>query len=214
MKTDDGHYIMRLIGEGEHQQQDFKYKITDAMKLARSVSAFANTDGGRLLIGVRDDGVVSGVKSEEEIYMMHAAAFEYCRPASSIKFDTYLVSGKTVVIATVPPAVHKPVCALTGPDTYRAFIRIDDENIIASPVQMQMWKEEESHQGALLQYTDVESSFLKIFEPSTMYRLGQIVRLSRMRRRSVICLLSRLIRFGLIKQEYQDDSQYLYSIRV
>ena len=55
---DDGSYVMRLISAGEHQQQDFKYKITDAMKLARSVSAFANTEGGRLLIGVRDDGVV------------------------------------------------------------------------------------------------------------------------------------------------------------
>ncbi|WP_418631273.1 helix-turn-helix domain-containing protein [Waltera sp.] len=35
----------------------------------RSVSAFANTRGGRLLIGVRDDGHISGVKSEEEIFM-------------------------------------------------------------------------------------------------------------------------------------------------
>ena len=86
MISDDSRYILRLISEGEHQQQDFKYKITDAMKLARSVSAFANTDGGRLLIGVRDDGVISGVRSEEEIYMMHAAAYEYCvrpHPSSS-----------------------------------------------------------------------------------------------------------------------------------
>ena len=62
MISDDSRYILRLISEGEHQQQDFKYKITDAMKLARSVSAFANTEGGRLLIGIRDDGAVSGVK--------------------------------------------------------------------------------------------------------------------------------------------------------
>lgn len=212
MKIDDGRYVLGLISEGEHQQQDFKYKITDAIKLARSVSAFANTDGGRLLIGVRDDGVVSGVRSEEEIYMMHAAAFKYCRPAASIKFDTYHVSGKTVVIATVPPALHKPICALTSPDTYRAFIRIDDENIIASPIQIQLWKDEQSQKGVLLQYTDVESDFLKLFEPDAKYHLGQIVRLSGMRRRSVICLLSRMIRFGLIHEEYQGDGLYLYGV--
>ena len=57
---DDKRYIRRLINEGEHQQQDFKYRVSDAMKLAKSVSAFANTDGGRLLIGVRDDGNMSG----------------------------------------------------------------------------------------------------------------------------------------------------------
>ena len=66
--------LSRLVAEGEHQQQDFKYKITDACKLSKSVSAFANTDGGRLLIGVRDDGHLSGVRSEEEMYMMPSAA--------------------------------------------------------------------------------------------------------------------------------------------
>ena len=53
-------YLEELIAQGEHQHQDFKYKIQDAVKLAKSVSAFANTDGGRLLIGVRDDGHISG----------------------------------------------------------------------------------------------------------------------------------------------------------
>ena len=52
----DKQYLLSLIREGEHQQQDFKYRVVDAQKLAKSVSAFANTDGGRLLIGVRDDG--------------------------------------------------------------------------------------------------------------------------------------------------------------
>lgn len=63
----DEQYLRKLIEEGEYDQQDFKYKIQEAAKLARSVSAFANTRGGRLLIGVRDDGHISGVKSEEEI---------------------------------------------------------------------------------------------------------------------------------------------------
>ena len=85
-------YLLSLISQGEHQQQDFKYRVEDAVKLARSVSAFANTDGGRLLIGVRDDGYLAGVRSEEEIYMMHQAAFRYCRPEASIKFDTYHVT--------------------------------------------------------------------------------------------------------------------------
>ena len=110
----DKGYLLQLIREGEHQQQDFKYRVADACKLAKSVSAFANTDGGRLLIGVRDDGNLSGVRSEEEIYMMHQAAYKYCRPEASIKFDTYHVEGRTIVIATVPPSEHKPVCALNA----------------------------------------------------------------------------------------------------
>ena len=73
-------YLQQLIAEGEHQQQDFKFEISDARKIARSLSAFSNTDGGRLLIGVKDNGRIAGVRSEEEIYMIEAAAKLYCRP--------------------------------------------------------------------------------------------------------------------------------------
>ena len=100
---DDKRYLLSLIREGEHQQQDFKYRVTDARKLAKSVSAFANTDGGRLLIGVRDDGHLSGVRSEEEIYMMHQAAYKYCKPEPTNKFETYHTDGRNIVIATIPP---------------------------------------------------------------------------------------------------------------
>jgi predicted HTH transcriptional regulator len=84
---DDKAFLLRLIREGEHQRQDFKYRVADACKFAKSVSTFANTDGGRLLIGVRDDGNLSGVRSEEEIFMMHQAAYRYCKPEPSISFD-------------------------------------------------------------------------------------------------------------------------------
>ena len=56
MKTlTDAQYIHALIAEGEHQQQDFKFEISDARKIAKTLSAFSNTDGGRLLIGVKDN---------------------------------------------------------------------------------------------------------------------------------------------------------------
>jgi len=42
-------HIHRLIAEGEHQRLDFKFEISDARKIARTLVAFANTDGGRIL---------------------------------------------------------------------------------------------------------------------------------------------------------------------
>ena len=150
----DKRFLLNLIGEGEHQQQDFKYRVDDARKLARSVSAFANTDGGRLLIGVRDDGQIAGVRTEGEIYVMHQAAFKYCQPEASITFDTYHVDGKAVVVATVPPSEKRPICAPDEDDQLRAYIRIKDENIVASPVLFALWKESQKPQGALITYDD------------------------------------------------------------
>ena len=66
-------YIQKLIEEGEHEHQDFKYAISDARKIARSISAFANNDGGRLLVGVKDNGNIAGIPNEEDIYMLEYA---------------------------------------------------------------------------------------------------------------------------------------------
>lgn len=207
---DDKRYLLGLISEGEHSQQDFKYKVQDAAKLARSVSAFANTDGGRLLIGVRDDGNISGVRSEEEIYMMHAAAYKYCKPESKIGFETFHAEGRTVVIATIPPAVRKPVCALDDDGRRVAYVRIADENIVASPVHLEMWRQEQMTQ-TLMHYTDTEQHLLTIMKENPPLTLNRLVRLSRQGRHHVIGTLARLIRYGVAEVRYQ-DMKFVFSL--
>ncbi|MBO6030919.1 MAG: putative DNA binding domain-containing protein [Prevotella sp.] len=206
---DDKHYLLRLIREGEHQQQDFKYRVTDACKLAKSVSAFANTDGGRLLIGVRDDGHLSGVRSEEEIYMMHQAAYKYCKPEPSIKFDTYHADGRTIVVATIPPSEKCPICAQDEAGKPRAYIRIADENIVASPVHLALWREAQKPRGTVMTYNDTVRQLLDVMQGRKT--LNQIVRLSKLPRQKVITLLARLIRFGTAQWEYTDQ-QFLFSL--
>jgi predicted HTH transcriptional regulator len=217
---DDRRYLLRLISEGEHQQQDFKYRVVDACKLAKSVSAFANTDGGRLLIGVRDDGHLSGVRSEEEIFMMHQAAYKFCKPEASIKFDTFhaapsdKASGvgglRTIVIATVPPSVRRPVCALDETGRKRAYIRINDENIVASPVHLALWRESQKPQGTVITYDDDIRLLLDVMQEDHL-TLNRIVSLSKLPRHKVITLLARLIRFGTVRWEYSAP-QFLFSI--
>ena len=208
---DDKHYLLSLIREGEHQQQDFKYRVSDAQKLAKSVSAFANTDGGRLLIGVRDDGNMSGVRSEEEIYMMHLAAYRYCRPEASIKFDTYHVEGRTIVVATISPSDKRPVCAIDEDGKQRAYIRIADENIVASPVHLAIWRESQNPQGTMMTYTETVQKLLATLE-GQQYTLNQLVRRSAIPRHKVITLLARLIRFHVVQWHYTEQ-QFLFYIK-
>lgn len=206
---DDKKYLLSLISEGEHQQQDFKYRVDDARKLARSVSAFANTDGGRLLIGVRDDGHIAGVRTEGEIYVMHQAAYKYCQPEASIQFDTYHAEGNAVVIATVPPSNKRPICAPDEDGRMRAYIRIKDENIVASPVLFTLLKESQQPQGAMITYNDDIRRLLGIMEGQLT--LKQIVRLARLPRRKVVTLLAHLIRFGTVRWEYKEQ-EFFFSL--
>lgn len=200
---DDKRYLLGLISEGEHRQQDFKYRVDDACKLAKSVSAFANTDGGRLLIGVRDDGLIVGVRSEEEIYVMQKAAEKYCQPEVRVSFDTYHADGRTVVVATVPPSVKRPVRAMDEEGRMHAYIRINDENIVASPVLFALWKESQKPHGSLITYND---DIRKLFAAMQgQMTLKQIVAASNLPRKKVITLLAHLISFDTITWEYKDQ---------
>lgn len=207
----DEQYLRKLIEEGEHDQQDFKYKIQEAAKLARSVSAFANTRGGRLLIGVRDDGHISGVKSEEEIFMMHAAAFKYCTPESAIRFDTLHVEGRSVVIATIPPAQRKPIKAIDEEGTPHAYVRIKDENIAASPVHLEMWQQEQRASNQM-EYGETAQQMMRALAEYPGETLNRLVRLSQVNRRASITLLARFVRYGLAEMRLEDHQLHFYSV--
>ncbi|MBR5083759.1 MAG: ATP-binding protein [Prevotella sp.] len=202
-------YLNRMIAEGEHQQQDFKYKITDACKLAKSVSAFSNTDGGRLMIGVRDDGHLSGVRSEEEVYMMQVAAEVYCKPTVQISFERLVAGGRQIVIAHVPVSDHKPIRALCDDGRYRAFIRMADENIVASPVHVRIWKDEQSPRGQVFSYSDIENKVFSALHTDKFLTLNQVVRRSGVKRPQVIVTLARMIRYGLVTCQFIEH-QFLF----
>lgn len=156
------HYIQDLIAQGEHEHQDFKYQITDARKIARSIAAFANHSGGHLLIGVKDNGHIAGVNSDEEIYMVEQAASMYCHPEQHVKFRVYRVDGKSVVKADIEQAQHKPVLAQDDHGQWQAYYRVADENIVASQLHIKLLKEEslDSPRDTTIQYSERERLIL------------------------------------------------------
>lgn len=202
--------LHRLIAQGEHQQQDFKFEISDVCKIARTLSAFANTDGGRLLIGVKDNGKIVGVRSDEEIYMVDAAAKLYCTPPVEYRISTHTTEGHTVVIAEVSPTKVHPVRAHVADKTKKAFVRIADENIVASPVQMELWRSESETRGSLLPFTERERELLKLLDTDTPISLNQFSRRGHLQRHRAISLLAQFIRFGLVEQLFVGH-KFLYT---
>lgn len=156
--------IGRLVAEGEHECQDFKYKISDARKIARSLSAFANHKGGRLLIGVKDNGVIAGVRSEEDIYMIETAAGSFCRPEPAVSFKAYKATddGAVVVIATVEPIpeASEYICVKEQDGHLQAYIRVADENIAMPPYMMQARRLRGSMPGITLGATSPEAAVI------------------------------------------------------
>ena len=124
------YYIQRLIEEGEHEHQDFKFAVNDARKIARSLSAFANNDGGRLLIGVKDNGNIAGIRNEEDIYVIEQAADMYCSPPQPLQVDVFTTEGGLKVVRVeIARAPRRPVMVREEKGVLKAYYRVKDENI-------------------------------------------------------------------------------------
>jgi len=200
--------LSALIAQGEHQQQDFKFGITDSRKIARSLVAFANTDGGRLLIGVKDNGAVVGVSSEEEFYMIESAATIFSIP--EIRFDSFkhLEQGKTVLEIQVSPSLNKPHYVKEMNNQLQAWFRHRDQNVQASPVRISVWNKERLQSGNLVRITDAEHRLFEILGRHEKVTLEQYVRLSGLDRLTAIDTLANLVIFGNLTMELDGSVEY------
>lgn len=208
----ESNYIYDLIAQGEHQQQDFKFEISDARKIARTLSAFANTNGGRLLIGVKDNGKIAGIRSEEEAYMVGAAAQLYSSPKVVFSVHPHRVEGKTVLEVIIPAGEKKPYFAKEADKKRYAYIRVKDENILASPVQLKVWKIDHASDGTFIQFNKQEQKLLDYLNRNESISFNQFYKMAVQTRNQAENALAKLIHIDLIEAFYNSHN-FFYRLK-
>lgn len=201
-------HIKKLIEEGEHQQLDFKFAVTDARKIARSLAAFANTDGGRLLIGVKDNGKVAGVRSEEEIYMLDAAANMYCDPPVYFETIEWNIEGKRILEAIIPKSDKGPHYAPQREDKSLIYVRVNDQNLLANSVIIKVWKRLKKGKGTSLQYTENEKVLLRHLQENQSITLPEFRKLADISKRKAETILVNLIVLDIIDIHITEQEAY------
>jgi predicted HTH transcriptional regulator len=204
------HYIKELISKGEGLHLDFKYEVSDAKKIARSLVAFANTDGGKLLIGIDDDGIIKGIQSEEEKFMIEHAAKEYCKPEVIFITEEWNIKGKKVLEVDIPISKNYPHKAPDQTGKYKAYIRFEDQNLVANSILVKIWNKEKSVKDIQLVFTDELKQILKFIEqnePVTVHELKLKFNMSKFEAEH---LLSDLIIFDVLKLEITETSINFY----
>jgi predicted HTH transcriptional regulator len=208
MATVDEKYIRDLIAEGEHQQQDFKFEISDARKIARTLVAFANTDGGRLLIGVKDNGRISGIRSEEEYYMIEAAASLYCKPEVPFISFHRIAEGKNILEVIIKPSEKKPHFARDEENRWRAYHRVNDNNFLTGYIQLQVWKRERRDSGTFIEYSDNEKKVLDILHNEELTDIHTLKERTAISKKILQQILINLVSLKAVTMEFIDENTF------
>ena len=153
-------YIKKLIEQGEGQQLDFKFAVNDSRKIARSLSAFSNTSGGTLLIGVKDNGSIAGIRTIEELYMLEAAASVYTKPVVHFESKEWNIGGKRVLEVNVLKSGDAPHRAPDEEGNWKTYLRVGDENIVAPQLAERYFRLKKENKNSFIRYGEDEKMVL------------------------------------------------------
>lgn len=109
--------LIDLLSRGEDSRQQFKTDMSNADALAAEIVAFSNTAGGRIFIGVNDDGSVRGLSGADvaRLNMLIAnVASQVVRPAVNPLTENVPHPAGTVLVLSIAEGVNKPYMDKNG----------------------------------------------------------------------------------------------------
>jgi len=131
--------LLQTLARGEDSRHQFKADFTNADALAAEIVAFSNTAGGRIFIGVSDDGHVIGLSAPDVArlnQLLSNTASQNVRPAVNPLTENVTHPNGTVLVATIPGGVSKPymdkigtIWVKSGADKRRATSREEIQRI-------------------------------------------------------------------------------------
>ncbi len=123
--------ILLEIEKGESRKLEFKEHLPESMKISKTVVAFSNGAGGKLIIGINDEGQVTGVSDEEVLEIPDKISniiYDSCYPAIIPEIYIENINGKKVIIVEVFPGNLKPYYIKSKGKLKGTYIRVGATN--------------------------------------------------------------------------------------
>ncbi len=200
--------VKQMILEGEGVNLDFKKTITSCEKIAKTMVSFANNKGGKLFIGVYDDGSIKGLKSEEEEkYMIERAATFYCKPMLEPLFEEVYIDDKLILVVHIAESDTKPHYALDTEKKWWVYIRTKDKSVLASKIVVDVLKKEHK-ETVIIEYSSKEKALLEYLQDNERITVREYCDLLNLSRRRAQRILVTLVLSGVIRVHTTEKEEF------
>src|SRR5688500_12453512 len=183
LSQDQVRQLKRLVSNGEGPSLELKRKATFPEKIVREMIAFANTNGGIVLIGIGDDGSIPGLKHpEDELYVMQQA-LKKVRPALQTKTTLIPIGNfRTVIQYEISESKRKPHYLLGANNVKESFVRVDDKSIKASRELREIVKRKQKMKDIRFHYGEHEKFLMQYLDEKKSITLKEFVNLTGLNR--------------------------------
>ena len=128
--------IRDLIGEATEYDKKQSLEVKKPKSWLKSISAFANTFGGKLIFGVSDDDAVIGLENARgDAEIISETIKNRMNPIPKFKLSFEAVDGKELIIVEVMTGDETPYY-YSGEGQLVAFVRLGNESVPANPMQL------------------------------------------------------------------------------
>ena len=132
--TDD---ILRNIKSGKDISFDFLEDADNYLLVAKLISSFSNTQGGRIVFGVRENGKINGVLPNEIIDNVNKLILVHQLMDIVLTYKQLKIERHLLVLCDVEIGNDKRAVELDGKPNY--FIRIGGRSLLANKIILRMW---------------------------------------------------------------------------
>lgn len=205
-------HIDNLIRAGESNHLDFKYHVADTKKIAKTLVAFANTGGGKLLLGVKDNGKVIGVESEEERYMIETAADMFCKPVVDYRIAEWEYDDKTVIEVDIPLSRDMPHYAKNEEDKWIVYVRVNDKNKYANKVVIEFLRRKHQDINTFIHYTRKENLLLDFLNSHQRITFKKFLHIAKINSRQAEKILINLASVGVLQINH-NEKHFYYTLK-
>lgn len=191
--------------EGENQTIEFKLKANHPDKIVRELVAFANAEGGVLLVGVSDEGRIEGLKyPEDEAYVLEAAIHKYTMPLPSYRFEIAKAGfGRKVLLCYVEQGDKKPYYYLhdTKNKIGKPIIRYKDMSITASKEWRKILNLRNKQRELTLRYGHKEQRILSCFKEHNAIAFQDLYKQTKLKKSDLSYTLVKLVYCNILELE-------------
>ena len=193
--------LRQLVREGEGSHLEFKARATSADQIVREMIAFGNTAGGIILVGVTDDGELSGVKyPNEESLVIRKAVTKYSRPHIYYTETIIPISQKKFIIQyEVPVSRKRPHVFRVNSRQSVTYIRLRDMSMKASREMSEIVRRGKAAKNIQFTYGEHESALMKFLERNGKITLTEFEVLSRLNHQEAAEKLITLVLANILK---------------
>lgn len=206
--------LEQLVELGEGISLEFKRQVPRPERIAKEVVALANTHGGRIVLGVDDDGTIAGVNdASEEEFLLRQATQAHCVPAVDYRTERVVVGDRQdVLVVVVPESQSKPHIVVSGAPSSNGdglvYVRVEERSVEASDETVQQLRDQTPTGGVTFEFGDTESLLMRYLDDYGRITVPQLAQLADISAERASQTLLRLTRANLLHLHTAEEGDY------